>query len=146
VCTPGGENCSSERRVGRIVLPEEEGVKENRKSPDSRSGLFAQRLLVVCAWVRRVCREGDFHWKAVSLAIGERSAKIVGADGHWRPYPQWRQVTVLNSLTTIYPRRVHDGPQVEPQYGWVLPEERERDVESSGSCTVSVIGELKTEA
>ena len=33
VCTPGGENCSSERRFGRIVLPGEEGVKGNRKAP-----------------------------------------------------------------------------------------------------------------
>jgi len=33
VCTPTGENCSSERRVGRIVLPRGAGVKENRKAP-----------------------------------------------------------------------------------------------------------------
>jgi len=36
VCTPVGENCSSEGLVGRIVLPEREGVKEIEASRWSR--------------------------------------------------------------------------------------------------------------
>jgi hypothetical protein len=57
VCTPGGENCSSERRVGRIVLPGCGGVKKNRvpdaarllKSADSAEQLPpGRRLQVAC--------------------------------------------------------------------------------------------------
>ncbi len=62
VCTPGGENCSSERRFGRIVLPGEERVKGNRKAQSGRAGLTAYAFQAVrgrgfCAVGSRVSRE-----------------------------------------------------------------------------------------